>query len=208
MLAKPNSKSLIPFLFLLLLTGCRKEEKGGLPADFPYELLREGDLVFRRGTGLVSQAVIAANKNGGYSHIGIVIREKDAWKIVHAVPGEPDYKGDPDRIKMDDVSHFFCREYAKTGAIMRPSVDSALCQSASRHAVRLYRSNILFDHQYNLNDTSQMYCTELIDYVYKQQKVDLSEGRISRVSIPGLSGDYLLPIDIQQSGLLCIIYYF
>ncbi|NDV81367.1 YiiX/YebB-like N1pC/P60 family cysteine hydrolase [Bacteroides sp. 51] len=195
-------------LFLLPLSGCKKEKDTSISTGFLYDSLRDGDLVFRRGTGIVSQAVLAVDKDGGYSHIGIVVKEGNTWKVVHAVPGEPDFKGDPDRIKMEDIAFFFSKERAKTGALMRPSVDSALCYQAAHHAVRLYQSHILFDHQYNLNDTSQMYCTELIDYVYKQQGIDLSEGRISRVNIPGMSGDYLLPSDILQSQNLCMIYYF
>jgi len=190
------------------MSGCKKEERTSLPTDFPFESLRDGDLVFRRGTGIVSQAVIAADKGGSYSHIGILIRKDSTWNVIHAVPGEPDFKGDPDRIKMEKLATFFNKERAKTGAVMRLTIDSTRCRQAACHAVRLYHAGILFDHQYNLNDTSQMYCTELIDYVYRQQGIDLPEGRISRVNIPGMSGDYLLPSDIQQSKLLCMLYYF
>lgn len=203
-------KFLLYFLAFLLvaITSCKKEEASNQSTAFLFDSLRDGDLVFRRGIGIVSQAVITADKGGSYSHIGIVVKEDSTWKVVHAVPGEPDYKGDPDRIKMDDIATFFHKERAKTGALMRLSADSILCYRAARHAVRLYRSNILFDHQYDLSDTLRMYCTELIDYVYKQQGIDLSEGRISRINVPGLTGNYLLPTDIQQSSLLCTIYNF
>jgi len=194
--------------FLVLMSGCKKEERTTLPTDFPFEALREGDLVFRRGTGIVSQAVIAADKGGSYSHIGILMLKDSTWNVIHAVPGEPDYKGDPDRIKMEELTIFFSRERAKTGAVMRLSIDSTLCHQAACHAARLYQAGILFDHQYNLNDTSQMYCTELIDYVYRKQGIDLPEGRISRINVPGMNGDYILPSDIQQSNLLCMLYYF
>lgn len=205
-----SGKSLLSLslFFLLAISGCINKEEATSAVHFPYDLLRDGDVVFRRGTGIVSRAVVMANKQGHYSHIGIVVKEKGKWMIVHAVPGEPDFEGDPDRVKMDDVSRFFSSEYAKSGALMRVSADSTLCHQAARHAVKLYEANVLFDHEYNLNDSSRMYCTELIDYVYKQQHVDLSEGRISSVRIPGLSGDYLLPSDIQQSSLLCMIYNF
>jgi len=193
---------------LLILSGCKKEEQSGMAVDFPYESLQEGDLVFRRGIGMVSRVVLAADKAGSYSHIGIVVKENSKWKVVHAVPGEPDYEGDPDRIKMDDIQLFFHKDRAKAGALMRLSMDSDLSHSAARHAIQLYRSRILFDHKYNLNDSSEMYCTELVDYIYKKQGIDLSEDRISRINIPGLNGDYLLPGHIQQSSLLQLIYYF
>lgn len=53
-----------------------------------------------------------------------------------------------------------------------------------------------------------MYCTELIDFVYRKEGIDLPEGRVSHVNIPGFRGDYLLPNDIAQSKRLCLIYYF
>lgn len=195
-------------LLLLVTVSCGKGKESGQATAFQFDSLRDGDLVFRRGTGLASRMVLTADKGGRYSHIGIVVREAGTWKVIHAVPGEPDYKGDPDRIKMDDIHTFFHKERATTGALMRLSADSVLCRRAAHHAVHLYRSHILFDHQYNLADTSRMYCTELIDYVYRRQGIDLSEGRISRINAPGLSGDYLLPTDIQQSHLLCMIYHF
>jgi hypothetical protein len=194
-------------LFLFLASGCRKKE-GGLPAGFPLESLQEGDLVFRRGTGLVSRAVVAADKAGSYSHTGIVVKENNRWKVVHAVPGEPDGEENPDRIKMEELDLFFHKKRATTGAVMRLSISPTLCRRAACAAIRLYRAGILFDHQYNLNDTSRMYCTELIDFVYRRQGIDLPEGRISRISVPGMSGNYLFPSDIQQNALLYLIYYF
>lgn len=206
-----TSDRLLLFLslfFLFTVSSCNRKEETNLAAHFPYDLLRDGDVVFRRGVGVLSRAVVMADKQGHYSHIGIVVKKDDKWKVVHAVPGEPDFEGDPDRVKMDDLTQFFANERAKTGALMRVSADSILCRQAAYHAFNLYKANILFDHDYNLNDSSRMYCTELIDFVYKQQGIDLSEGRISSIHVPGLSGDYLLPSDIQQSSLLCTIYVF
>lgn len=38
----------------------------------PTELFSDGDLAFRRGTGFMSRIVVAADKNGTYSHVGIL----------------------------------------------------------------------------------------------------------------------------------------
>jgi Orthopoxvirus protein of unknown function (DUF830). len=78
--------------------------KAVLPAD---SLLREGDVVFRRGAGLISRAVLAADEDGQFSHIGIVVRNGNNWMVVHAVPGEPEFKGDSDRVKMEPIASFF-----------------------------------------------------------------------------------------------------
>ena len=202
-----RSLYLCVFIFLIV-SGCKKEKETGFVTDIPYDLLQEGDIVFRQGTGIVSHAVTSVDKKGSYSHIGIIVCKDSIWKVIHAVPGEPDFEGDPDRIKMEDIVTFFDYKRAKSGAITRLAIDSTLRRHAAYHAVRLFQTGILFDHNYNRNDTSQMYCTELIDYVYSKQGVDLTEGRISRVNIPGFSGDYLLPSDIQESNLLYAIYNF
>ena len=152
--------------------------------------------------------VLAADSEGRYSHTGILKKERGAWYVIHAVPGEPDFKGDADRIKMEPVERFFDAGKAARGAVMHVQADSALACRAARSALGLFRKHLLFDHDYDLNDTTEMYCTELIDYVYRKEGIDLSEGRTTSVNIPGMSGDYLMPNDIAQSGRLCLIYCF
>lgn len=109
---------------------------------------------------------------------------------------------------METVEVFFEKRKAVNGAIMRVSGDSVARYRAATHAEHLYESHVLFDHDYDLADTTKMYCTELIDFVYRKEGIDLPEGRISHVNIPGFRGDYLLPNDIAQSKRLCLIYYF
>ena len=61
--------------------------------------LKTGDIVFRRGGGISSHAVMMADRNGRYSHVGIVVDSAGKKMIVHAVPDEPDFEGDPDRAR-------------------------------------------------------------------------------------------------------------
>lgn len=199
---------LVFFLIAMLQTSCtsKKEEKEHcLPGE---ELLEEGDLVFRRGGGIASRMVLIADSEGAYSHIGIIVREGKCWKVIHAVPGEPDFEGDPDRVKMETPEQFFAAEKATCGAIMRVKGNGIQKQQAAEKARQLFRRGTLFDHDYDCSDTTRMYCTELIDFVYRQTGIDLTEGRISRLNLPGISGNYVLPSDIQQSRYLELIYNF
>ena len=68
--------------------------------------LHTGDVVFRRGSGLTSRTVIALDEKGEYSHVGIVVDSAGVKMVVHAVPDEPDFEGDPDRVKMDTPEQF------------------------------------------------------------------------------------------------------
>lgn len=193
---------------LFFFSACKgnnlKEEQRSLPK----ELFREGDIVFRRGTGFTSRIVLATDNEGRYSHIGILKKENGVWCVIHAVPGEPDFEGDADRVKLEPVEQFFDATKATRGAVMHLQVDSSLAYRAAQSALRLFHKRVLFDHDYDLNDTTKMYCTELIDYVYRKEGIDLPEGRTTSVNIPGMNGDYIMPNDIAQNKRLCLIYYF
>lgn len=199
----------IMLIFALTLAGCQASSDKETPSvQLPQALFRDGDIAFRRGTGIASRVVLAADREGNYSHTGILKKQKGKWYVIHAVPGEPDFKDDPDRVKMEPIEAFFKKRKVVNGAIMRVQEDSIAACRAAIHAEHLYNARVLFDHDYDLADTTKMYCTEFIDFIYKKEGIDLPEGRISHVNIPGFRGDYLLPNDIAQSKRLCLIYYF
>lgn len=198
------------FLFgcCLALISCHSNNSENNIRHFPDSLFREGDLVFRRGTGIVSRAVLYADQNGMYSHIGILTNDSCGWQVIHAVPGEPDFPGDPDRVKKEPVEVFFSHGRTKTGAVMRIDGKRESIERAVEQAERYYRSGTPFDHQYDLRDTSKMYCTELVFRVFSDAGIDLTNNRTSRINIPGFKGDYILPGDIQKSPLIRLIYCF
>ena len=163
--------------------------------------LRAGDVVFRRGEGLTSQVVLAADRQGNYSHTGIVVDSCGVMLICHAVPGEPDFKGDPDRVKVDSPEHFFSSQYATMGEVCRPA-DSAVAARAAQVAWQVYRRNTLFDHNYDDKDTTSMYCTELVAHAFKQAGHDIVEGRGHHINLPILQADCVFPSDIYDSDFL------
>lgn len=174
---------------------------------FPENILQEGDLAFRKGDGLASRIILSIDKSSDYSHIGIVVKHNEKWKVIHAVPGEPDFEGDKDRVKMDEIQTYFGKGRALSGAIMRTKNDS-IAKVAARKAFDLYQRNILFDHSYNLEDTTKMYCTELIHHIFKNTGMDLTQDRRSIVNSFGSNTIYILPSDIQKSSELKLIYNF
>ena len=107
-------------LFSCLLWACRESDTHiGRSLDLPYGRFRDGDLAFRRGGGLTSRAVLAADAGGVYSHVGLLKREGDEWFVIHAVPGEPVDATDVDRVKCEPVDRFFAADRAVCGAVMR-----------------------------------------------------------------------------------------
>ena len=159
--------------------------------------LRTGDVVFRRGSGLTSHAVLIAEQGGVYSHVGIVVDSAGVPMIVHAVPDEPDFEGDEDRVKMERPEVFFNEVHAVCGEVRRHQ-DSLLARRAADVAMQVYRRHTLFDHDYDDADTTRMYCTELITYAFSRAGRPLSGIRHHGLTFLDISTDCVLPSDILE----------
>jgi hypothetical protein len=192
-----------------LLAACGGGREKAVRDFAPIEAeLQAGDIVFRRGTGMVSHAVLTADRGGAYSHTGIVVDDGGELKIVHVVPGEPDANGVKDRIKAELPEQFFALDHAIEGAVMRLQDEEDVAKRAARRALALVETGVAFDHDYDLTDTTRMYCTELLQFVFEREGCDLTDGARSHISIPGFAGDYILPTDIQDSPRVRPIYRF
>lgn len=80
--------------------------------------------------------------------------------------------------------------------------DSIAASRAAHTAWEIARKGTLFDHDYNLADTSQMYCTELVEFAYRKADICLSEGRRTQINVPAMGGTYLMPDDIAANKRL------
>lgn len=190
------------FVCLLLLTACGHESGVSiLPSDCQ---LKTGDIVFRRGGGVTSQAVLIAEKGGVYSHVGIVVDSAGVKMIVHAVPDEPDFEGDSDRVKMDRPEVFFNEVRASQGEVRRHR-DTLLARKAAEMAMKVYQRHTPFDHDYDDKDTTRMYCTELVTYAYRQAGCPLSGIQHHGLRFMSLETDCVLPSDILDCKDLQLI---
>lgn len=187
----------------LFLYSCTKKQLRSF--DYPEHLLQEGDVVFRCGTSMASNMIILSDKGTSYSHIGIIVKQNDIFKVIHAVPDEHDFPEDEDRVKIDDIQTFFNPDRSIAGAVMRIGNDTIATQAAQK-AIQILNRNTLFDHDYDLDDSTKMYCTELIHFIYNQLGVDLAEGRRSTIRVPMMSGTYILPSDIYKNSILQNLY--
>lgn len=161
--------------------------------------LRQGDVVLRRGCGMTSRAVLMADRGGGYSHVGIVVDSSGTMMVVHAVPEEPDYEGDYDRVKMETPEKFYAPVNAKTGAVMR-CTDSTVATRAAIVAMEVYRRGTPFDHDYDDSDTTKMYCCELVEFAYTRAGMPLVTAPRHSFTLPGMRIDnVILPSDFCSS---------
>ena len=188
-------------MLLLMLCGCDVgRERVVLTGT---EAFREGDLVLRCGWGVESQAVVESSRSI-YSHIGILHEDSvcGEWMVLHAVPGEAD-KGESEYLKCEKITEFFAPERAKCGAWMRVDCADSVARNAARYALE---ENVMFDNDYLLTDTTQLYCTELVFQAYLHQGMDISDG--NRHDVPLLfskDGECLFPVDIEESTKILFV---
>lgn len=199
-------RNILFFTLLLLTASCQSKRKEYDPPTIDESILQEGDLAFRRGYSVSSRVVLAADKAGTYSHVGIIVRDSAGWRVVHAVPGETDEEYPEERIKKETLSQFYKPDRAMWGAIFRIDTTAQIKAIAAKKAEELYRKRLLFDHDYNPEDSSKMYCTELLYFVYGVAGIDITEGR--RTSYPGFRRDFILPKDLTDNKLMKQIFFY
>lgn len=184
--------------FVLNIGVCKKHShpRSILPLDVQ---LKTGDIVLRKGSGLNSNIVTMIDDMDDYSHCGIIVDSCGKKLVVHAVPGEPDFDGDVDRVKRETVEKFFSSLNATKGCVLRCKDEVIACKSAQT-ANRFYLYSTPFDHEYDDSDTTKMYCTELIEYSYRANGLQLTDSTRHNVDLPGLRiSRVLLPSDLLRS---------
>ena len=72
----------------------------------------------------------------------MLVRDAGKWRVVHAVPGELEFKADFDRVKAEDLEVFFAPDRAFKGSLVHTGLrDSALVQRLCESALRAARSS-------------------------------------------------------------------
>lgn len=192
-----NSLSLI-FLALCVVQCSTREE---VVSAIPVQELRVGDVAFRLGRTLESDAIAAATQGESrYSHVGVIVGRGDSLRVVHI---EPERAGE-ERVKMESVEEFFHPARAVAGCVARyANLTEWQRQTIGHEALRLHAKGVEFDHDYSLRDTSRMYCSELVDYVFRRADIALTE---QRRRVPLVAEEVLFPTDMLK-GLQRVWYY-
>lgn len=162
--------------------------------------LRNGDLMFRNGFGYESR-VVTGLSDGKFSHIGIAYHDGKRWDVIHAVPGE-NAKGEPEYLKCEPISEFYCKSRAKSGGSARVSCTDSIANIIAESAFRIVNRKVVFDNNYDIDDTTELYCTELVRLVYLAQHIDLCEDRWHKIPIINTKAHVIFPEDIWNSPLI------
>jgi uncharacterized protein YycO len=191
------------FFFLLAICSACKKSKEEILKDADH--LHPGDVVFRLGDSSESNAIMVADSEADYSHVGIAVCCHGKMKIIHACPSDHFEINVNNYIRLDSPDAFFDNKVCLQGAVYRcPNSDIAV--KAADVAKELYEKKIPFDFNFDINDTTAMYCTELIDFAFKKAGVSLTDNKLHDVDIPGtFVPNCLLISDLQKSDKLEII---
>ena len=145
-----------------------------LPENLPSAEMRDGDLVFRTGTGDYSRMINIESDSVRYSHIGFLLSRDSSWYVIHAVPKELEGPDDFERVKMEPLLSFLSRERCLHGAFVHTGIPCT--ERMAARALQYARDSVAFDQAFDLKDSSRIYCTELIWRLYLLEGVDLSQG--------------------------------
>ena len=199
----PRNSILKLFLFALLALSVRcsaNRPVADCSVDIPVADFRQADIVFRLGRTIQSSA-IASQGAGGYSHIGILIEVDSALQVLHIEPS----RQSSEKIKTETLQEFFSAEQAVAGCVVRHSGISEPSRAAiAGYAKHLLNSDIAFDHDYQLSDSSRMYCTELVEIIYRHIGISLSQEK--KVRLPLAKEPVILPSAIYENDSLVSIW--
>ncbi|MCC9595536.1 MULTISPECIES: YiiX/YebB-like N1pC/P60 family cysteine hydrolase [unclassified Rubrivivax] len=165
-----------------------------LPA---VQVLRDGDLVFRRGRDLMAGIVLAQDDRARFSHVGMLLIDDGRPMVVHATPGEGQ---GPSGVLRESLQAFAAAELAAEVAVFRaPNLTPAAGAALRRYLEAQVGKP--FDLGFVYSDDTTMYCTELVLKALRAGGVDLAP-RLATVSAPTLREPAYSPDGLRRDAML------
>lgn len=132
-----------------------------------YALLRNGDVILRHGFGWVSNTIAKyAHDDYAVSHCGVLVQTKDsAWYVIHTVSNS---LSKTDGMQTDPLSRFLTDSHENSIVVQRfVSQDSNAGNKIAFAAWNYYKQRIPFDDEFNFEDSTEFFCTEMLWHVFK-----------------------------------------
>ncbi len=130
--------------------------------------LQDGDIILRKGYGFVSNRIIETlNDTLDISHCGVIVKIDSGWSVVHAIPGRFSPFSKDDGVIITTLSSFMEEAYPNSIIITRLKRDTL--EQVAQKALSYAKRKAPFDYDFNLNDTTSLYCSELILHILEEK---------------------------------------
>jgi len=127
-------------------------------SDAELALLQDGDIILRRGSGMVSDMIAGMlNEDHDLSHCGILVLRDGVFRVVHAVSNNI---SDHDGMQVHGLQEFVRQSRPGSLVVCRLRTDRDR-SVISRRAIRYLKQRVPFDHHFDRTDSSSFYCSEL-----------------------------------------------
>lgn len=191
-------------LFAFISCTRKAESNSKLVAVLNSDTICSGDILLRRGMGLTSRMVLAADLSGNYSHAGIAVEYNGEIAVVHSVPDEAP-AGEPEYVKLESLEDFFSPLKSNLNFVLRTPLSPDSLKIVVDDAMNYYDKRVTFDHKYSLADDEKLYCSELVFLAFNKVGFDVTNGRFSQLKSSTILGRVILPADIEHNPNLEVI---
>ncbi|MCK0130776.1 hypothetical protein MWU59_04585 [Flavobacteriaceae bacterium F08102] len=143
-------------------------------AFFTYKLssdeldeLNEGDLILRRGYGLLSTLIMKMmNEDYPVTHLGVILKKQHTFYVVHSLSSSV---SDVDGIQMQRLDSFVNNSYPNTIMVSRlKNIHQDQIGKIKQRLAYYLKKKVPFDHYFNAQDTTAFYCSELVWKVFEK----------------------------------------
>lgn len=127
---------------------------------FNQDLLEKGDIILRRGSGILSNYIISVLKDSlPISHCGIIVKKDSDIHVIHSILREENaIKG----ITKEPIEDFVQEALLNSLVILRQKQSEKYKLEFVSKAEELLKEAIPFDPMFDIQTQEKMYCTEIV----------------------------------------------
>ena len=163
-------------LLLLVVAGAAIPHSRHESEAFPVitHTFRNGDLIFRKGTGIFSDFFTkAGDRETPYSHVGLAFVDNGKVLVIHTEASELTGEG---FAKIDRIEEFLDKRNSSQAAVYRLKNESrSYGENAVEAAIEYVNQKTPFDVKFDLTTENALYCTELAYRAYKKAGLDITD---------------------------------
>ncbi|NVN95328.1 MAG: hypothetical protein HXX18_08610 [Bacteroidetes bacterium] len=141
--------------------------------------LKNGDIILRHGYGMASDIIVKSlNEEYDISHCAIIVKDSNQINVIHSVSQS---LSDFDGVQIQTLKRFISDCKKNSIIVVRYKSPTHTDNNAIAERASYYLSKkIPFDNDFNIKDSSKIYCTELIWRCIKDAyKIDIFKNQLN-----------------------------